>query len=115
MKYFKIENGVIVNNIVASVEFVNTLEGTYVESEEGFGIGDYYNGTSFSKYVPEITEDNTALAREKAIMWRNKELTYTDSRSIVTDDPQHDAVIAYRAALRDWPSTNTFPDTKPTL
>ena len=113
MKYFEIENGIVVNAIVASAEFINTLEGTYVESQKGFGIGDTYNGTSFSKAPVEPIDNDLVEKTERK--WRNKELSKTDSRSVALDDPQHDAIIAYRVALRDWPSTSDFPDTKPTL
>ena len=113
MEQFKIENGIVVDAIVASAEFTNTLEGTYVESQNGFGVGDNYNGTSFSKkYVEDITP---SLIEEKERGWRDSELSNTDSRSIALDDPQHDAIIAYRQALRDWPSTSDFPETKPTI
>ena len=30
------------------------------------------------------------------------------------DHPKHDAWKAWRTALRDWPTTSEFPDTKPT-
>ena len=125
MKYFEIESGIVVNAIVASAEFINTLEGTYVESQREFGIGDTYDGTSFSKApvepidiaLVEKTERKwrNDLVEKTQRKWRNNELSKTDSRSIVLDDPQHDAIIAYRVALRDWPSTSDFPDTKPTL
>ena len=113
MKYFEIESGIVVNAIVASAEFINTLEGTYVESQREFGIGDTYDGTSFSK-APVEPIDNDLVEKTKR-KWRNNELSKTDSRSIVLDDPQHDAIIAYRVALRNWPSTSDFPNTKPTL
>ena len=92
MDYFKIEGGVIVNHIVASQEFINSQEGIYVQAQEGYGIDDTYDGTSFHKYVPEITDEDIADERASAIRWRNKRLAYTDARSIITDDPQHDAV-----------------------
>jgi hypothetical protein len=118
MKYFEIENGIVVNSIVASAEFINTLEGTYVESQKEFGIGDTYDGTSFSKAPVEpidVEPIDIALVEKTERKWRNDELSKTDSRSIVLDDPEHDAIIAYRVALRDWPTTSDFPDTKPTL
>jgi hypothetical protein len=116
MGYFKIENGIVVNAIVASAEFINTIEGTYIESQEGFGIGDTYDGTSLTKVNTGPTEEEMAInAQEDAINWRNFELEKTDSRSAVSDDPQHDAIIVYRQALRDWPSISEFPDTKPIL
>lgn len=115
MEYFKIEDGVVTNHIVASQEFIDSQEGVYVQVQEGYGIGDTYDGTSFNKYVPEITDEDIAIERANAIRWRNKQLAYTDTRAIVTDDPQHDAVITYRQALRDWPSTSDFPNTRPVL
>jgi len=33
----------------------------------------------------------------------------------LTDHSDHAATLAYRALLRDWPSTSDFPDTKPTI
>ena len=116
MEQFKIENGIVVDAIVASAEFTNTLEGTYIESQKGFGIGDAYDGTSLTKVNTGPTEEEIAIQiKEQAKEWRNFELEKTDSRSAVSDDPQHDAIIVYRQALRDWPTTSDFPNTKPTL
>jgi len=33
----------------------------------------------------------------------------------VTDHPEHTAIMAYRVALRNWPATDDFPETKPTI
>ena len=65
-------------------------------------------------YVPtdaEIAEAKEQEARE----WRDSELTRTDPLSVLTDHPQKTEIAAYRTALRDWPSTDAFPDTPPTL
>ena len=56
-------------------------------------------------------EDIAASARH----WRDQELKATDWIVPVTDHPQHAAYTTYRQALRDWPSTADFPDTKPVL
>tara|TARA_B100000029_G_scaffold199693_1_gene198008 strand:+ start:302 stop:631 length:330 start_codon:yes stop_codon:yes gene_type:complete len=48
-------------------------------------------------------------------MWRNSELARTDSLVGLPDHPDKDKFIAYRQALRDWPSTSDFPNTRPTL
>ena len=56
-------------------------------------------------------EGRQALARE----WRNKELDKTDWIASIPDHGQYNAYITYRQALRDWPTTDNFPDTKPTL
>ncbi len=59
-----------------------------------------------------VTDDELeSLQRE----WRNQELKKSDWVIPITDHPQHSDYIAYRVALRDWPSTSDFPDTKPTL
>jgi len=54
-------------------------------------------------------------AAEDARQWRDGELQRTDYIVPLTDHPQHAAYMTYRVALRDWPSTADFPDTKPTL
>ncbi len=51
----------------------------------------------------------------EAKLWRDEELKSTDYIVYVTDHPQHSDYMAYRVALRDWPSTDDFPSTKPTL
>ena len=47
--------------------------------------------------------------------WRDMELIATDKASQTPDWPNRDNILIYRAALRDWPSTADFPDTKPAL
>ena len=59
----------------------------------------------------EVVERVAPEGRE----WRDLELRITDFIVPTTDHPQHAAYMTYRAALRSWPSTSDFPDTKPTL
>ena len=59
----------------------------------------------------ETQEDINHLAK----LWRNQELNKTDHIVPLTDHPDHAATLAYRVALRDWPTASDFPDTKPTL
>ena len=47
--------------------------------------------------------------------WRNRELARTDTLMLLPDYPDKEALTTYRQALRDWPSTADFPDTKPVL
>lgn len=47
--------------------------------------------------------------------WRDHELESTDWIVPVTDHPQHAVYMTYRQALRDWPASGDFPDTKPEL
>ena len=107
-RYFKIENNTVTDTIVADATFISALPGTWVESSEGYGIGDTYENNTFSKApVPAMTEDE---ARE----WRDMELQATDFIVPTTDYPNHAAWLTYREQLRDWPSTDDFPETKPT-
>ena len=66
---------------------------------------------SYNEPYIKTQDDLNLEARE----WRNQELNTTDYILPLTDHPDHAAKLAYRAALRDWPSTSDFPDTKPTL
>ena len=59
------------------------------------------------------SEDQTT--EQQAREWRDSELVRTDSLFGLTDHPDHSKIVDYRKALRDWPSTSDFPDTKPTL
>jgi hypothetical protein len=60
-------------------------------------------------------EPSAEEVAETARFWRDQELVATDWIVPVTDHPQHTAYMAYRQALRDWPSTDAFPDTRPEL
>lgn len=48
-----------------------------------------------------------------AIRWRDGELIRTDTLMLLSDYPFKEQMTAYRQALRDWPATAEFPDTKP--
>lgn len=54
-------------------------------------------------------------AEEAARQWRDGELARTDIAATVSDYPNAEAVLTYRQALRDWPATDNFPETRPTL
>ena len=63
---------------------------------------------------PLRTKSDSEIAqREKD--WRDRELKGTDWIFPLTDHPQHAAYKTYRQELRDWPSTEDFPDTRPEL
>tara|TARA_A200000159_G_C7308993_1_gene333689 strand:- start:860 stop:1150 length:291 start_codon:yes stop_codon:yes gene_type:complete len=54
-------------------------------------------------------------AEEEARQWRDMELSLTDWIVPLSDHPQREAYITYRESLRQWPSTESFPETKPEL
>jgi hypothetical protein len=71
---------------------------------------------TFDHYEAYVTPSVSALTEEQeARIWRDDELRGSDWVVPLSDHPQHTAYITYRAALRAWPSTSDFPDTKPVL
>ena len=72
---------------------------------------------SISDYYEEFVEPTPAepTAAEEARMWRNGELSSTDTASQTPDWPNRDNILTYRTALRNWPSTSDFPATRPEL
>ena len=62
-----------------------------------------------------IRLEDLITPEQKARTWRDNELARTDVAATVSDYPNAEAYIAYRTALRGWPSTSDFPDTRPTL
>jgi len=96
MKYIiKDADGNILNFINADAEFVAA------------------NFDHYELYVEPTPPEPTA--EEAARMWRDSELSATDYIVPLTDHPQRAAYMTYREALRDWPSTDSFPDTRPEL
>jgi len=96
MKYIiKDADGNILNFINADAEFVAA------------------NFDHYELYVEPTPPEPTA--EEAARMWRDMELSATDYIVPLTDHPQRAAYMTYREALRDWPSTDSFPDTRPEL
>ncbi len=104
-----IKNGVVDNIIAATIEFGNTLTDITVDvTSTECAIGWSYDGTSFAAPV-KSQEEIEAEYRD----WRNTELARTDFIIPLTDYPNHAAWITYRQQLRDWTTTEDFPDTKP--
>jgi hypothetical protein len=54
-------------------------------------------------------------AEEAAREWRDMELLATDYIVPLSDHPQRDAYMTYRVSLREWPSTEDFPEVKPLM
>lgn len=93
MPSFHIKNalGEVINTIEAGQEFVE----------------EHYEFFDIAKAL-DTTERDATIAR-------NQELKDTDWIVPITDHPQHAQYLAYRQALRDWPSTPDFPTKKPVL
>ena len=96
MKYnIKDADGNIVNTIKANLEFVEA------------------NFEHYEEWVAPTPVEPTAEETER--MWRDSELSSSDFIVPLSDHPQRDAYITYRESLRQWPSTESFPDTRPVL
>jgi len=105
-----IKNGLVDNVIVCSDEFAEYLQDQTVNvTEIDCEIGYSYDGTSFTAPIKSIEE-----LEIEARMWRDFELEKTDFIVPLTDFPNHAAWITYRQQLRDWTTTEDFPNTKPT-
>jgi len=72
-----------------------------------------YDGWYEDKMVNEAVEPTTAEIEEDARQWRDSELEATDKAAQTPDWPNRDNILLYRTALRDWPATDDFPDTRP--
>ena len=62
-----------------------------------------------------IYEEDLITPEQKEREWRDAELTRTDIAATVSDYPNAEAILVYRTALRNWPSTEDFPATRPSL
>jgi len=95
MRYnIKDASGTIINTISASAEFVEA---------------------NFEHFEEQVIEGVEPTVAEQAREWRDTELSSTDHAAMVPDYPNRDAILAYRTVLRDWPSTEDFPATKPEM
>jgi len=87
--------------------------------QEGDIIKETYSDGSFVKKQYHPKEEASVLSESEIVemdakKWRNSELTSTDYIVPLTDFPNYSSWITYRQQLRDWPSTDDFPDIKPT-
>ena len=62
-----------------------------------------------------IAANQDANSEALAKSWRDSELEATDYIVPLSDHPQRDAYITYRESLRQWPSTDAWPATRPAL
>lgn len=91
----KNENNEEVKRIVASPEFVEA----------------HHAG----RYEKVVFETSPLPVESSERRWRDSELDATDKAAQTPDWPNRDNILAYRTALRDWPSAASFPATRPAL
>ena len=96
MKYnIKDAGGNITNTIIADSAFVAA------------------NFEHYEEWVAPTPVEPTAA--EAGRRWRDGELSSTDTAAQTPDWPNRDNILGYRLLLRNWPSTDSFPATRPTL
>tara|TARA_R110002126_G_scaffold156176_2_gene303500 strand:+ start:726 stop:1022 length:297 start_codon:yes stop_codon:yes gene_type:complete len=72
--------------------------------------------SNFEHYEEWVTPTPAELtAEETARQWRDAELEATDKAAQTPDWPNRANILLHRTALRDWPSTSDFPETRPVL
>jgi hypothetical protein len=90
----------------------NPIDGDYIQYNRADGsIRKKYYHEPYVQTAEELNAEKIIASRA----WRDGELATTDYILPLTDHPDHATTLAYRALLRDWPSTSDFPDTKPTI
>jgi hypothetical protein len=67
----------------------------------------------YDHYELAVIPENFGIKKAAEREWRNSELERTDVLATVGDYPHMTELTAYRAALRDWPASADFPDTRP--
>jgi hypothetical protein len=82
--------------------------GEYAKFEDG-------NSIWFCGYNPAPTFTDLEIAEMSARDWRDIELSSSDFIVPLSDHPQRAVYMAYRESLRTWPSTDSFPATRPEL
>ena len=77
----------------------------------------FEDGSYIDKEAIDLSNapSESEIKQISARSWRDQELRESDWIVPTSDHPQHSAYLTYRKALRDWPSTSNFPDTRPTL
>ena len=103
MTQIKITKDGVSNNIIGEIDFAQSVYPT----------SDGYSHEVIDTTLPEEVLLIMKVREER--VWRDQELLGTDSLSLLTDYPSASALTTYRQELRDWPSTEDFPDTRPEL
>jgi hypothetical protein len=75
----------------------------------------FANGSYEESFYVDLSKKVISNVELNGREWRDAKLEQTDWIVSVTDHPQHVAYLTYRQELRDWPATEDFPNTKPTL
>lgn len=107
-----IENNKVVNLVVGSDEWADSLEETTVNvTGQAIDIGFIYqDGQIIDPF--DLLEGEELIAAKSKIErdWRDGELKISDWIVPLTDHPQHAAYLVYREELRSYPEQANFPN-----
>jgi hypothetical protein len=103
------------NVCVCVTEYAQTLDNPPSNYKELDSLDTSLVGTKWDGSRWEVIVDSAGDIAKNARLWRNSELAVTDTLSLVPDYPNKSSLLAYRTALRDWPTTSDFPATRPEL
>lgn len=87
-----------------------------IKNKAGDTVNTIVSSLAFVQSNFEFFEELKATRSDLEIQektWRDNQLKETDWIVPITDHSQHARYLAYRQALRDWPATPDFPDTRP--
>ena len=99
---------------------IKESDGTII-NPSALGDLDFFKNIYPDKVIEKIEapkKTSEEIAKEEELeerIWRDGELGRTDVLYLLDDYPDKDKLKTYRQALRDWPSTSNFPNTRPTL
>ena len=106
MKYYQIENNVVVNIVLAdSVDALPNL----IEATAPASIGWVYDGTSFTNPNHETESDIITPLKAEIRADRDKLLSQSDWTQVAGAPVDQAAWANYRQALRDIPNQEGFP------
>jgi len=81
----------------------------------GINADEAFMAANFDHYEEYIAPTYSVDLNREARMWRDGELTRTDTLHLLDDYPNAANLTTYRAALRAWPASSDFPATRPVL
>jgi len=100
----QIENGVVTNVISVDPDSMPVEFADLMTAPEGVGIGDLYDGTTFTKPAPDLSGLAKAIRQDRDYLLASCDWTQTADAPV-----DQIAWQDYRQALRDIPQQTGFP------
>lgn len=109
-------NVITLNESGVCVSVKSVKEGYALQETEMFsgGFDESVLGKTYDPKTGSFAFTQAQIEQQERA-WRNAELSRTDALMLLPDYPGKEALTVYRQALRDWTSTDAFPNTRPEL